>query len=188
MTTIPPEHKAEITQCYEALAGRVFGYARSALGVDAERANDLVQQAFEAATKLWAELREQPEENLLGFLCTVVGRRDIDASRRDSTAREKQPEVWRITRGADNDPFEAVTLLLLIEAFNKEISNMPPQRRRVAERKWGHQQSNQEIAADLGITDGAVSAHVATARAALRRVRELLEGDDVGDSEGGSDR
>lgn len=188
MTLIPAEHTAELAQCYVALARRVFGYARSALGVDGGRAEDLVQQAFETLAMRWAELREQPEANRLRFLCAVVWCDVVDYARRDNKAREKQPEVWRSSWHPQNDPFEAVHLQLLIDAFNKEVSEMPPQRRRVSELKWGRQLSNQEIAATLGLSDKAVSSHIAAARAALRRVRELLEDEDVSAPEGGSDR
>lgn len=187
MTPIPSEYATELARCYADLAGRVFGYAHVTLGVDVARANDLVQQAFEKAAERWAELRESPVDRLK-FLCAVVWCDVADAFRRDSTARANQAEVWRTTLRPHCDPFDAVSLQLLVERFDKEIANMPRRRRTVAELKWGWQLGNQEIAAVLGITDKAVSSHVTAARAALKKVREEMEGNDVSAPEGGGDR
>ena len=187
MTPLSPQYAAELARCYVDLAGRVFAYAHVKLGVDVAQAEDLVQRAFEKAAERWAELRE-PSADRLKFLCAVVWCDVADAFRRDSVVRAKQAEVWRTTLRPYCDPFEVVQLQLLVEQLNKEITNMPPRRRTVAEFKWGWNLSNQEIAVVVGITDKAVSSHVSAARAALRKVREELEGIDVGVPEGGSDR
>ena len=189
MTSITQQDAAELTQCYVALAAKVFRYARARPGVDVSTANDLVQKAFQDTASHWADLRGKPDDERLKILCTTVARDAIDAVRRRGTAYAKQEDVWRLTRHAtDDDPFDAVCLKLLKEKFNEEIDKMPPQRRRVAELKWGLHLRNKEIAADLGITAKAVSAHVAAVRNTLRTARQQFEGNDDGAWGEGSDR
>ena len=186
MPEIPSEYVPELTECFKLLSRRAFGYAYSSVGGDRCAAEDLVQQAFQAAAENWAELRTHADDERIKWLCLVIKHDAVDLARRRAVALRKQSEVWRRHGGGATDPFEAANLLILIGAFTAALAKLPARQRQVVELKWRDGMKNSEIAAALGISSKAVSSHVSAARDKLRRIADAHTGDEQSTEEGGT--
>lgn len=186
MSQILPEHVAELEIFFKDQAPRTFNYARKLTAGDVDLANDLMMDAAEAAARNWATLRTQPVEIQALWLCTVVRRWHIDRLRRTRTARDKLDELTLRDQASEAKPEDLVGLRLMVDAFNEAITRMPTQRQRAARYKWHCGMTNTEIALELDITPGAVSAHVTAARAALRQVLDAHQSSDPDGMEGGA--
>ncbi len=59
---ISPHDAQELDVCFRIQASALFGYACAVTRGDQALAHDLVQAAFEAATRAWRGLRDMAEE------------------------------------------------------------------------------------------------------------------------------
>lgn len=186
-TPVSPEYGRELEVMFKELSPRVHNYARAISLGNEERASDLTMEAAAAAVESWSVLREQEDPDVQAmWLIGVVHRRHIDALRRDATASRFQGELW-LSRPPDPAGPEAIAeLRALVENFNQAIARMPPQRQAVARCKWHRWLTNAEIAAEMDISVGAVSAHVTAARSNLRYVLAGHRADPIVLLEGGT--
>jgi DNA-directed RNA polymerase specialized sigma24 family protein len=65
---IPPREAEELAACFGAYARDLFGYACVLVREDGERAEDLVQAVFEAASRHWHRLSRLVEEQRHSWL------------------------------------------------------------------------------------------------------------------------
>lgn len=166
---LPPEWRAEIEECFKAAAPRVYRVVLRFAQGDRELAAGLVQETFREATQKWSELRVMEEEKRIAWLIRVAVNRAIDVFRRGETERRKRPQVHMRYEPAETNVHEEAMTAIAVEQFIKVLNKMPRQQARVAFLYWRWEWSNSEIAAALGISRGAVSQHIAKAKATLRR-------------------
>jgi RNA polymerase sigma-70 factor, ECF subfamily len=166
---LPPEWQTETEECYRAMAPRIYGVLLRFGQGDHELAAVLVQETFREATQKWSALRAMDEEIRTKWLIRVAVNSAIDVFRHGETERRKRPQVRMRYEPTETSVHEKVMAAIAVEQFIKVLNEMPRQRARVAFLHWRCEWINSEIAAALGITPGAVSQHIAKARATLRR-------------------
>jgi RNA polymerase sigma factor (sigma-70 family) len=165
---VPPEWRGEIRDCFVVAAPKVYGFLRCLAQGDRELSADLVQETFKQATESWGELRARSGEGREAWLLQVARNLAVDAFRRAGTRRRKLPQVGLRYQPAEADVHAEAMAGVAIQHFIKVVDAMPRQRALVASLYWRCGWSNGEIARGLGITPGAVSQHLAKARAILK--------------------
>lgn len=165
----PPEWRKEIEECYRATAPRVYRVLLRLGQGDHDLAAAQVQETFREATPKWSELRAMDKEIRTKWLIRVAVNSAIDVFRHGETERRKRPQVRMRYEPVETNVYEEVMTAIAVEQFIKVLNKMPRQQARVAFLYWRCEWTNSEIAAALSITRGAVSQHIAKARATLRR-------------------
>jgi RNA polymerase sigma-70 factor (ECF subfamily) len=153
--------------CYRARAPDLFGYASWITQGDEKLAQDLVHDAFVAAAGRWREMREWDAERQGRWLAGTVHNLAVTSFRRAGLDHRKREEVWERYRPRSADTHEEALTAMALARCWEVIRQMPARRHHVAVMRWGEGMSISEIACALGITEGAVSAHLAHARKRL---------------------
>ena len=182
---VPPEWREEIRDCFAVSAPKVRGFLRFFTRGDQELAAGLVQDTFKEATENWCELRDRSSDGREAWLLQVARYLAVDAFRRAATERRKLPQAGIRHQPAEADVHTEAMTGVAMEIFIKVTNEMPPQRALVATLYWRCGWSNGEIAEELGITRGAVSQHLAKARATLKSELSPYVPFDLADPEGG---
>jgi RNA polymerase sigma factor (sigma-70 family) len=172
---IPPEHAEEIALCFKECSAQVHKCMMGVVRGDRTRAEELVQEAFMAAAGSWSQVRTYSDEARVAWLCRVGTNISVSGFRKERTAVAHQGEVWSRFRSSEAGPHRQVIAKMTLELCWEVIEEMPERQHLVAHLRWRMGMTNSEIAKALGITRGAVSAHLSNARAALR----LMLGPDV---------
>jgi len=163
---IAPHHVAELSRFYQAHDRWLFGHACVRTRGDRELAADLVQDTFEAAARAWATLRDRAEARQRAWLLGTLANKDISDFRRKEAFRRGQPDIQaRYQATAADTPAEALNAIAL-ERAREIIEEMPPRQQKIAMR-WQDRMKAAEIAAELGLAEGTVHAHLHTARGKL---------------------
>ena len=163
---IAPHHVAELSRFYQAHDRWLFGHACVRTRGDCELAADLVQDTFEAAARAWATLRDRAEARQRAWLLGTLANKDISDFRRKEAFRRGQPDIQaRYQATAADTPAEALNAIAL-ERAREIIEEMPPRQQKIAMR-WQDRMKAAEIAAELGLAEGTVHAHLHTARGKL---------------------
>jgi RNA polymerase sigma factor (sigma-70 family) len=164
---IPRRHVAELTGFFAAHDRWLFGHACVRTRGDRELAADLVQDTFEAAARAWPALRERTEGRQRAWLLGTLANKDVSDFRRREAFRRRQPDIQaRYQATAADTAAEALTALALARA-REIIKDMPPQQQKIALMRWQGRMKAAEIAAELGLAEGTVHAHLHTAREKL---------------------
>lgn len=139
----------------------VYRCALRALQGNVAEAEDLVQEAFEAAMLNWARVGGFSRSRQRAWLCRVVRNKAVDRWR-SSRRLSRLDGVLDLDDSTDTErvALSAVAADRCIRAIN----SMPPVRHRVAYLRWRMEWSTAEIAAELGITGSAVRWHLGAAR------------------------
>jgi RNA polymerase sigma factor (sigma-70 family) len=176
---IPSEFTAQVAGLFVEEAPAVFRSALRAARGDRAEAEDLVQEAFQAAAEQWAAIVDYSPAKKRAWLCRAVINRAVDgypAGRRvglggfpeDRTCRAPSAEQVALTR-------------MQADHCLKVIREMPEIRSKVAYLKFHEEWANREIAENLGISPGTVGKHVSDARADLKKaLPEMTFTDDRG--------
>jgi len=182
---MPPEWAAELGDCFRVLSGSVYGAAYSVTR-ERELAAELVQEAFQAAAKNWAELRTWSDRRRRGWLRQVTANIAIDGFRRNTTVRDKQGEVWERYRPREFDTAEQALSSIALQRCWEVIERMPQRQHLAALLYWRHGMKTGDIAKVLGITEGAVTSQLSVAREKLRLALGPELPFELGQPEGGA--
>jgi RNA polymerase sigma factor (sigma-70 family) len=164
---MPPEWAAELADCFSRLASQVYDRAYFITRGEQALAEDLVQEAFQAAARNWGKLRTLSPEEQAGWLCRVAVNIAINGFRRNRTARDKQSLVWQRYQPREADTHVQALSAIALQRCWEVIQRLPERQHLVALLRWGYGMKSREIAEVLGISEGAVTSQVTAARKKL---------------------
>ena len=164
---IPRGHVAELSRFFAAHDRWLFGHACARTGGDRELAADLVQDAFEAAARAWTRLRGRTGDRQRGWLLGTLANKDISDFRRREAFRRRQPDIQARYQATAADTAAQALNAIALERAREIIEEMPPRQRTVALMRWQDRMKASEIAAELGVAEGTVHAHLHSARGKL---------------------
>jgi RNA polymerase sigma-70 factor (sigma-E family) len=130
-------------------------------------ADDLVQFTFIAAARQWPSVRCLGQAERLGWLRTTIGNLAINAFRGDEAFRDRLPQAEATYRPPPADTCAEARLARTLERWWLTTRGLPPQPHAVAVLRWLFGMKAGEIAAQLGIADGTIAAHLVTVRGKL---------------------
>ena len=138
---ITPHDAAELADCFQAHASRLFGHACVLARGDRTLADDLVQATFEAAARAWQTLRGLAEEQLRGWLRSTLANIAAGGLQREAAFRDRRPQIEARYRGTQADPAEQVPAEQALSAIALErcwqiIRDMPKGQHVVAVLRW----------------------------------------------------
>jgi len=164
---LPARHVTELGSFFAAHDRWLFGHAFLRTRGDRELAADLVQDTFEAAARAWTRLRGQAEGQQRAWLLGTLANKDVSAFRRREAFRRKQPDIAAKYQGAACDTAALALYAIALEQAREIIEDLPPRQKKVALMRWQDHMKASEIAAELGIAESTVHAHLHTARGKL---------------------
>lgn len=164
---LPQRHVTELSSFFAAHDRWLFGHAFLRTRGDRELAADLVQDTFEAAARAWTRLRRRARGQQRAWLLGTLANKDISDFRRREAFRRKQPDIVARYQGATADTAARALNAIALEQARKIIEDMPPRQKKVALMRWQDHMKASEIAAELGIAESTVHAHLHTARGKL---------------------
>jgi RNA polymerase sigma-70 factor, ECF subfamily len=157
---------AEITHLFLKTAADLHAFARTLPGVDEHAADDLVQEAFQAAAFRWSDLAGRDTEGQRCWLFKVVRNKAIDQWRRNCKS-VPIPEPPEVSSAADTTADRVISVIALEKCWSV-VRAMPPVRQQVAFLRWSEDWSSADIAALLGIEQSTVRGHLKKAVDELR--------------------
>ena len=164
---LPQHHVAELSRFFEAHDRWLFGHACVRTRGDRELAADLVQDTFEAAARGWATLRGHAAERQRGWLLGTLANKDVSDFRRKEAFRRKQPDIQARYQATAADTAAQALNAIALQRAREIIEEMPPRQQKVALMRWQDRMKAAEIAAELGLAEGTVHAHLHSARSKL---------------------
>ena len=164
---ISPHHAEELSECFAAHAGELFGYACFLARGDRALADDLVQAAFEAACWAWQGLRSLAEERRRGWLRKTLANIAMSGFRREAALRDRLPRIEVRYRRTPADPLEQAFSSITLERCWQIVRDMPKRQHAVAVLRWQLDMKEADIAAILDMHPKTVSTHLHRARRAL---------------------
>ena len=138
-----------------------------ALAAIANEPQNLVQDTFEAAARAWTRLRRRAGSQQRAWLLGTLANKDISDFRRKEAFRRRQPDIQARYQGTAADTAAQALNAIALDQARQIIEDMPPRQRKVALMRWEDRMKAAEIAAELGITEGTVHAHLHSARGKL---------------------
>lgn len=165
--TICPRDACELAACFAADAAGLFGYACVLTRGDRALADDLVQEAFEAAARAWGILRCMADEQRRGWLRTTTANIAVSGFRREAAWRDRLPRIEARYRKAQADTEALAFSSIVLERCWQIIMGMPERQHAVAVLRWQQGMKETEIAAALGMAEKTVSVHLHRARRQL---------------------
>jgi RNA polymerase sigma-70 factor (ECF subfamily) len=164
---IPLPHVAELSSFFAAQDRWLFGHACVRTRGDRELAADLVQDTFEAAARAWGTLRGRACGRQRAWLLGTLANKDVSEFRRREAFRRRQPDIHARYQATAADTAAQALNTIALRRAREIIDEMPPRQQTVALMRWQDRMKAAEIAAELGVTEGTVHAHLHTARAKL---------------------
>lgn len=161
---IPQHYVAELSWFFEAHDRWLFGHACMRTHGDRELAADLVQDTFEAAARAWATLRGHADGRQRAWLLGTLVNKDISDFRRKEAFRRRQRDIQARYQASAADTAAQALNAIALERAREIIEGMPPRQKKVALMRWQDRMKASEIAAELGVAEGTVHAHLHTAR------------------------
>jgi RNA polymerase sigma factor (sigma-70 family) len=160
-------HVAELSRFFNAHDQWLFGHACVRTKGDRELAADLVQDTFEAAARSWAALREHDTGRQRAWLLATVANKNVSEFRRREAFRRRQPDIHVRYRSTVADTAAQALNAIALDRAREIIGAMPPRRKQIALMRWQDHLKATEIAAELGLAEGTVHAHLHAARVKL---------------------
>lgn len=138
---------------------------------DIGAAEDVVQDAFLSLRRRWASLADTSRAGGYLRISVINGARSLH--RRRAVTRRLLPKLGEPTGPAPDDG-----LLLAAEhrAVADAVARLPRRQRQVVALRYWSQMSDDDIAAAMGISSGAVRSHASRARARIARQLEDSHG------------
>jgi RNA polymerase sigma factor (sigma-70 family) len=164
---IPQRHIAELSDFFAANDQWLFGHACVRTRGDRELAADLVQDTFEAAARAWATLRGLASGRRRAWLLGTLANKDVSDFRRKEAFRRRQPDIQARYQPTAADTAAQALNAIALERAREIIEEMPPRQQTIALMRWQDRMKAAEIAAELGVAEGTVHAHLHTARGKL---------------------
>ncbi len=178
------DDRDELAGCFTAHSARLFGYASWLTKGETELAEDLVQDAFQQAAQAWPVMRTLTEEQRKQWLRTTVRNLAVSAFRHTAVSRDRDQHALHTPLPADTHSL-ALSVIAIKRCWAL-IEGMPPRQHLVAQLRWREGMKIREIADALGMAEGTVSAHLASARKKLTEELGPYVPFDL-DEEGGGD-
>lgn len=164
---LPRRHVTELSSFFAAHDRWLFGHAFLRTRGDRELAADLVQDTFEAAARAWTRLRRRAESQQRAWLLATLANKEISDFRRKEAFRRRQPDIQARYQGTAADTAAQALNAIALDQARQIIEDMPPRQKKVALLRWQDRMKAAEIAAELGISEGTVHAHLHSARGKL---------------------
>jgi RNA polymerase sigma factor (sigma-70 family) len=164
---LPTCHVTELGSFFAAQDRWLFGHACLRTRGDRELAADLVQDTFEAAARAWTRLRRRAASQQRAWLLSTLANKDVSDFRRREVFRRRQPDIQARYQGTAADTAAQALNAIALDQARQIIEDMPPRQKKVALMRWQDRMKVTEIAAELGITEGTVHAHLHSARGKL---------------------
>jgi len=164
---LPKHHVTELGSFFAAHDRWLFGHACLRTRGDRELAADLVQDTFEAAARAWTRLRRHAASQQRAWLLSTLANKDISDFRRKEVFRRRQPDIHARYQGTVPDTAAQALNAIALDQARQIIEDMPPRQKKVALMRWQDRMKVTEIAAELGIAEGTVHAHLHSARGKL---------------------
>ncbi len=164
---IPPRHATELTSLFATHDRWLFGHACVRTHGDRELAADLVQDTFEAAARAWPTLRGQAGGQQRAWLLSTLAHKDISEYRRREAFRRRKPDIQARYQATPADTAAQALNAIALERAWEIIEHMPPRQQKIALMRWRDRLKVVEIAAELGVAEGTVHAHLHAARGKL---------------------
>jgi RNA polymerase sigma factor (sigma-70 family) len=164
---ISPRDAQELHACFNAHARELFGHAYTVVRGDRQTAEDLVQAAFEAAGRVWPDLRCLAEEQRRNWLKRTLTYIAVSGFRREAAFRERLPRIEIRYRTSQADPLEQAFSAITLERCWRIIKGLPEKQYAVALLRWQLDMKEAEIATVLDMAENTVSTHLYRARRKL---------------------
>jgi RNA polymerase sigma factor (sigma-70 family) len=164
---LPQRHVTELSSFFAAHDRWLFGHAFLRTHGDREHAADLVQDTFEAAARAWTRLRRRAGSQQRAWLLGTLANKNISDLRRRETFRRRQPDIVAMYQCSASDTAARALNAIALRQARAIIEDMPPRQKKVALMRWQDHMKAAEIAAELGIAESTVHAHLHTARSKL---------------------
>lgn len=164
---IPPRYAAELSGFFAAHDRWLFGHACVRTRGDRELAADLVQDTFEAAARAWTTLRGRTAGRQRAWLLGTLANKDVSDFRRREAFRRRKPDIQARYQATAADTAAQALNAIALERAREIIEDMPPRQQKIALMRWQDRMKASEIAAELGVAEGTVHAHLHTARGKL---------------------
>jgi RNA polymerase sigma-70 factor (ECF subfamily) len=104
----------------------------------------------------------------LRWLQTTLGHLAVSMFRRNGALGDRLPRLEAVFRPPPADTHAEAVSGIALERCWRAIQALPPQQHAVAVMRWLFAMTNSEIAAQLGIADGTVAAHLSAVRSKLK--------------------
>jgi RNA polymerase sigma-70 factor (ECF subfamily) len=157
----------ELACCFRANSRALFTFACVVTRGDRALAEDLVQQAFQAAAMGWPSLRDKDKKELRSWLRGTLHKLAVSEFRRNDLARRKQSQIEQRLRGPEPDTDRDACTAIALERCWEIINAMPERQHQIALMYWYLDMKQVEIAEELGIAPGTVAAQLHGARKKL---------------------
>jgi RNA polymerase sigma factor (sigma-70 family) len=157
----------ELAECFQNYASWLFGHACVITRGDKGLADELVQDTFVAAARAWETLRGFGGNQQRGWLLSVLSNMAVSSFRRAEAFRRKQAAVYALYQGVEADTSAAALDAIALRRFQEVVESLPARQHVIARMRWQEGMKVNEIAAELGIAEGTVSAHLHTVRRKL---------------------
>jgi RNA polymerase sigma factor (sigma-70 family) len=164
---IAGSHVAELSRFFNENDQWLFGHACVRANGDREFAADLVQDTFEAAARVWPALREHDTGRQRAWLLSTVANKNVSEFRRREAFRRRQSDIHLRYQPTPADTEAQALNVIALKRAREIIDELPPQQKRIALMRWQDHLKVIEIAAELGLAEGTVHAHLHAARAKL---------------------
>lgn len=164
---LSPSEADELADCFRANAAALFGYACVVTRGDRALADDLVQQAFQAAAVAWPSLREMDKGKLRAWLRSTMHHLAATEFRRNEVGRRLLSPIEQQFRGPEADTERDAITAIALERCWQVVAAMPERQHLIALMHWRFGMKQTEIAEALGIAPGTVAAQVHGARKKL---------------------
>ena len=147
----------------------LIGYTTGILNGDAERARDIVQDAF---LKLWVADHAKVRENLKAWLYTVCRNRALDVLRKDHRLDFGNDTALSLLPSQHEEPGHQADVQDLSDRVWELVESLTPNQQEVLKLKFQHDCSYQQIAEITDLTVGNVGFILHTS---LKKLRLQLE-------------
>jgi RNA polymerase sigma-70 factor (ECF subfamily) len=147
----------------------LIGYTTSILNGDAERARDVVQDAF---LKLWVADHTKVQENVKSWLYTVCRNRALDVLRKEQRMDFGNEVALSLIPSQQQEPGHQADVHDLADRVWDLVESLTPNQQEVLKLKFQHDCSYQEIAEITGLSVGNIGFILHTC---LKKLRRQLE-------------
>ena len=113
------------------------------------------------------EIARRTDDRQRAWLLGTLANKDISDFRRREAFRRRQPDIQARYQATAADTAAQALNAIALERAREIIEEMPPRQRTVALMRWQDRMKAAEIAAELGVAEGTVHAHLHSARGKL---------------------
>ena len=112
-------------------------------------------------------MRRRAASQQRAWLLSTLANKNISDFRRKEVFRRRQPDIQARYQGTVADTAAQALNAIALDQARQIIEDMPPRQKKVALMRWQDRMKVTEIAAELGIAEGTVHAHLHSARGKL---------------------